>query len=175
MSTFANDVGLLDDLSNDGLGVGSLDDSLLVDLVTNFSVLLILSVNVSLVDDGDVSLFNEGGVFLMDDWLMVLVDVLLNHDWLMMLMNNILMMLVDNIFLVLNNNILVVLVDHILMDFLYNSCIGVGSVLICKVVSIDGLAFISALVDSLLVVSNNNWLFVDLLNMGVAMALVILI
>lgn len=132
------------------------------------------SVDVSLVHDGDVGLLNEGGVLLVDHWLMVLVDVLLNHDWLMMLVNNILMVLMNYIFLVLNDNILVMLVDDILMDFLHNSGIGVGSDFLSKLVSVDGLAFVGALVDSLLVVSDHNWLFVDLLDMGGAMALVIL-
>ena len=174
VATFADDVSLLDDFSNDGLGVGGLDDSLFVDLVTDFSVLLTSLVDVSLVHEGDVLLLNEGGVLLMDNWLMVLVDVLLNDHWLMMLMNDVLMMLMNNILLVLNNNIFVMLVDHVLMDLLNDGCIGVGSVLVSKVVSVNGLTFIGALVDSLFVVSDHNWLFVDLFNVGVAMALMVL-
>ncbi len=110
----------------------------------------------------------------MDDWLMVLMDVLLNDHWLMMFMNNVLMMLMDNISLMFNIYILVVLVDHILMNFLNNSCIGVGSVLVSEVVSVHSLAFIGALVDSLLLVRNHNWFFVDLLNVSVSVALVVL-
>ena len=162
-------MSLLDDFGDNGLGVSSLNDGLFVDLVTNFSVLLILSVNVSLMDNGHVLLLNESGVLLVDDWLMVLVNVLLNHDWLMMLMNNVLMMLMNDIFLVLNNNIFVMLVDHILMDLLNDGCIGVGSVLLSEFVSLNSLTFIGALVDSLLVMLDDNWFLIYLLNVGVAM------
>jgi len=168
VSTFRDDVGLLDDFGNNRLGVSGLNDSLFVDFVTNLSVLLVLSVNVSLMDNWDVLLLNKSGVLLVDNWLMVLVNVLLNHDWLMMLMDNVLMMLMNDIFLVLNNNIFVMLVDNILMDLLNDGCISVGSVLLSEFVSLYGLTFIGALVDSLFVVLNNNWLLIYLLNMGVA-------
>ncbi len=58
VATFANDVGLLDDFSDDGLGVGGLNDSLFVDFITNLSAFLVLPVNVSLVHDWDVLLLN---------------------------------------------------------------------------------------------------------------------
>jgi len=169
VSTFSDNVGLLDDFGDNRLGVSSLNDGLFVDLVTDFSVLLILSVNVSLMDNGHVLLLNESGVLLVNNWLMVLVNVLLNHDWLMMLMDNVLMMLMNDIFLVLNNYIFVMLVDHILMDLLNNGCIGVLSVLLSKFVSLNSLTFIGALVDSLLVMLDDNGFLVNLLNMGVSM------
>jgi len=110
----------------------------------------------------------------MDNWLMMLVNMLLNHDWLMMLMNNVLMMLMNNIFLVLNDDILVMLVDHILMNFLHDGCIGVSPVFFSKLVSVHCLAFIGALVYSLLVVSDHNWFLIYLFNMSIAMALMVL-
>jgi len=169
-TTFTDDVSLLDDFGNDGLGVSGLNDGLFVNFITNFSVFSVLFVDVSLMHNGDVFLFNEGGVFLMDHRLVMLVDVLLNHDWLMMLMNNILMMLMNYIFLVLNNNIFVMFMDNILMNLFHNSCISVGSVFIVQVVSFNSLTFIGALVDSLFVVSDHNGFLVDLFNMSVTVA-----
>jgi len=46
VSTLANDMGLLDDLSDNRLGMSSLNDGLFVDLITNFSGLSVLGVNV---------------------------------------------------------------------------------------------------------------------------------
>jgi len=169
-TTFTDDVSLLDDFGNDGLGVSGLNDGLFVNFITNFSVFSVLFVDVSLMHNGDVFLFNEGGVFLMDHRLVMLVDVLLDHDWLMMLMNNILMMLMNYIFLVLNNNIFVMFMDNILMNLFHDSCISVGSVFIVQVVSFNSLTFIGALVDSLFVVSDHNWFLVDLFNMRVTVA-----
>jgi len=174
VTTFADDVGLLDDFGNDGLGVSGLNDGLFVNFITNFSVFLMFLVDVSLVHNGDVLLFNEGGVFLVDHRLVMLMDVLLNHDWLMMLVNNVLMMLMNYILLVLYNNIFVMLVDDILMNLLNDGCISVLSVLLCQFVSFNGLAFIGALVDGLFVVSDHNGFLVDLLNVLVAMAHMVL-
>jgi len=172
VSTFADHVSLFDDFSDNRLGMGGLNDGLVVNLCPDFSLLLAASVNVSLMHDGHVLLLNKGGVLLVDHWLMVLVDVLLNHDWLMMLMNNVLMMLMNYIFLVLNNNILVMLVDHILMDFFHDGCIGVLPVLFSQLVPVNSLTFIGALVDCLLVVSDHNWFLIYLFNMSIPMALV---
>lgn len=100
----------------------------------------------------------------MDDWLMVFMHVLLNNDWLVVLVDNLLMMFVKNIFLVLNNHIFVMFMDDVLMDFLDDGGSDVGSHVSGKLVSFNGLTFIGLLVDCLFVVSDNNWLFVDLLN-----------
>ena len=153
--------------------MAGLNNCLFVDLITDFSVFLVLSVNVSFMDDGDVVLFNEGSMLLVNNGLMMLVDVLFIDHWLMVLMDNILMMLMNNIFLVLNNNIFVMLVDHILMDFFHNSCISVASVFFSKFVSLDSLTFISALVDGLFVMGDHNWFFVVFLYMGMSVAAVI--
>ena len=79
-----------------------------------------------------------------------------------MLMNNLLMMFVENIFFVFYDDILMMLVDDVLMDFFNDGGVDVGSNISGKLVSLNGLAFVSLLVDCLFLMSNNDWLFVDL-------------
>lgn len=167
-------MGLLDDFGDDGLGVGSLNNCLLVNLIADLSSLLLVPpIDVSLMHNWNVFLLDDGGVLLVNHWLMVLMNVLLNHHWLMMLMDNVLMVLVHDVLLVFHDHILVVLMDNILMDFLHDGCIGVGSVFLCKFMSVNGSSLILALVDGLFLVSDDNGLFVDLLNVGVSVALMV--
>lgn len=63
-----------------------------------------------------------------------------------------------------NDDIFVMFVDDVLMDFLNDGGSNVLSNVGVEFVSLNGLTFIGLLVDSLLVMGDNNWLFVDLLN-----------
>jgi len=118
------------------------------------------------MDNRNVLLLDQGLVLFVDDGLMVLVDVFLNDDWLVMLMHNLLMMFMQDVLLVLHYHILVMFMDDVLMDFLDDGLGNLDSHISGEFVSLNCLAFIGLLEDSLLLMADDNWLLVDLLNDG---------
>lgn len=145
------------------------DDGSIEDFVNDFlSVLNASGLEMSLSDNRDVLLLNKGGVLLVDDGLMMFMNVLFIHNRLVMLMNDVLMMLSDNISLVLHNDVFVVLMNDILMDFFHKRSEGMRLSNISLINSHNLLTFVKGLDHSSLVVLNNNWLFVDSLNVSLS-------
>jgi hypothetical protein len=138
-------------------------DGCLKDLSNYISFLNISLLRMLLVYNRYVFLFNQSGVLLMNDRLVMLMNVLLINNWLVMLMNDILMMFMQNILLMFNKDIFVMFMDNVLMDLLDNWSILVWFIDSTFLSEKFFSTFVPFLDNSLLLMSDDNGGFVNLL------------